>query len=81
MSHQAFVLTRNNHEKANERDEANERFLRILPSCGFAVTEGAIQPPRSILNNTHTFFIDANYCSTTTILKVLSKLNANFRTC
>jgi DNA-binding NarL/FixJ family response regulator len=70
MSHQAFVLTRNNHEIASERDEAYERFLCILPSCGFAVTTGAIQPPRSILNNTYTFFIDANYCSTTTLLNL-----------
>jgi DNA-binding NarL/FixJ family response regulator len=70
MSHQAFVLTRISHKKASERDEAYVRFLRILPSCGFTVTEGAIQPPRSVLNNTHTFFIDAKYCSTTALLNL-----------
>ncbi|WP_394223786.1 response regulator transcription factor [Alteromonas gracilis] len=70
MSHQAFVLTRNSFGENTRKDEAYERFLSILPSCGFTVTTGAIHPPRSVLNNTHTFFIDAQYCSAAAILNL-----------
>ena len=61
MSHHAFVLTRNSYGENTRRDEAYERFLSILPSCGFSVTSGAIHPPRSVLNNTYTIFIDGQY--------------------
>ena len=62
MSHQAFVLTRSSVSENTKKDGAYERFLSILPSCGFNITTGAIHPPRSVLNNTYTFFIDARYC-------------------
>ena len=62
MSHQAFVLTRSSFSENTKKDGAYERFLSILPSCGFNITTGAIHPPRSVLNNTYTFFIDARYC-------------------
>ena len=68
MSHQAFVLTRNSFGENPKKDGAYERFLSILPSCGFTVTTGAIHPPRSVLNNTYTFFIDAQYCDNSALL-------------
>jgi len=70
MSHHAFVLTRNSYGENTRRDEAYERFLSILPSCGFSVTSGAIHPPRSVLNNTYTFFIDAQYCDSVAMLNL-----------
>lgn len=70
MSHQAFVLTRNNFGESKIKDEAYERFLSILPSCGFQVTSGAVAPPKSILNDTCTFFIDARYCDQKAMLSL-----------
>ena len=70
MSHQAFVLTRNNHVESTQNKGVHERFLSILPSCGFTITTGAIHPPRSVLANTHTFFIDADYCNPQAMLNL-----------
>ena len=70
MSHQAFVLTRNNHVESTQNKGVYERFLSILPSCGFTITTGAIHPPRSVLANTHTFFIDADYCNPQAMLNL-----------
>ncbi|GFD70416.1 helix-turn-helix transcriptional regulator [Alteromonas sp. KUL106] len=70
MSHQAFVLTRTNFGENKIKDEAYERFLSILPSCGFKVTIGTVAPPKSVLNNTYTFFIDSNYCEPTAMLNL-----------
>ena len=76
MSHQAFVLTRKSFSENTKQDGAHERFLSILPSCGFVVSTGAIHPPRSVLNNTYTFFIDAQYCDSATMLN-LPVVNGN----
>lgn len=70
MSHQAYVLTKNSFSRNTKKDEAYERFISLLPSCGFAVTTGAIHPPRSVLNNTYTFFIDAQYCDSATLFNL-----------
>lgn len=65
MPFQAFVLTRTYpRDMANNRF-AYERFVSILPSCGFSVTTGAIQPARGIF---HTCFINADYSSTNSLL-------------
>jgi len=70
MSHQAFVLTRNSHAESIKNKSGHERFLAILSSCGFTITTGAIHPPRSVLNSTHIFFIDAEYCNPQAMLKL-----------
>jgi DNA-binding NarL/FixJ family response regulator len=70
MSQQAFVLTRNNHADSVKNKGMYERFLAILPSCGFALTTGAIHPPRSVLKSTHIFFIDADYCNPQAMLNL-----------
>ena len=70
MSYQAFVLTKSIHRESTGNDNANQRFVAILPSCGFSITSGPITPSRSVLIDTHTLFIDANYCSQASILNL-----------
>lgn len=70
MSYQAFVLTKSIHRESTGNDSANQRFVAILPSCGFSITSGPIAPSRSVLIDTHTLFIDANYCSQASMLNL-----------